>query len=99
MAHALGNNKALPGSKIDNAIFEIDQETSVQNEKEFVDVVVLVPMIFALHHRESDDGVVHLAKRLVVPLIRAGIRQLLRIDQFKRSVQNVQVSFVRKILR
>src|SRR4029077_19052363 len=31
--------------------------------------------------------------------IRAGISQLLDIDQFERSVQNVKVSFVRKVLR
>jgi hypothetical protein len=33
MTHTFGNNKALPRSKIDNAILEIDQEMSVQNEK------------------------------------------------------------------
>ena len=89
MTHTFWNNKAVPRSKIDNAILEIDHEMSVQNEKEFINVLVLVPMIFALHHRQPDDRVVHLAKRLVVPFVGTGISQLLHIDQFKRSVQNV----------
>ena len=99
MAHTFGNNKALPWSKIDNAILEIDQEMSVQNEKEFINILVFVPVIFALHHGHPDDGVIHFAKRLVIPRVRAGIGQFLHIDQFKRSVQNVQVSLVGKILR
>jgi len=89
MADTFGNDKALSWGKIDNAIFEIDQEMSVENEKEFINVFVLMPMIFALHHREPDDRIVHLAKRLVVPFVSTGISQLLHINQFKRSVQNV----------
>src|SRR6266496_2509677 len=92
MAHAFGNDEGLPRRKTHNAIFEIDQEMSVENEKEFIDVFVFVPVIFALNHGQSDDRIVHLAKRLVVPLIRAGIGQFLHIDQFKRSVQNVEKS-------
>ncbi len=99
MAYTFGHHKALLRRKINNAIFKIDQEMSVQNEKEFIDVFVLVPVIFALNHGQSDDRIVHLAKRLVVPLIRAGIGQFLHIDQFKRSVQNVEKGLVRKISR
>lgn len=96
MAHTFGNDKALSRGKIHNAIFEIDQETSVQNEKEFIDVLVLVPMILALNHRQPDNRVVHLAKRLVVPLVGTGLGQLLHIDHFKWSVQDVKVSRVRE---
>ena len=46
-----------------------------------------------------NDRIVYLAKRLVVPFVRASIGQFLNIDQFKRSAQNVKVSLVRKILR
>jgi len=42
MTHTFGNNKALVRSKIDNAILEIDQEMSVQDEKEFINILVLV---------------------------------------------------------
>jgi len=86
MANTFGNDEALARRKFDNAIFEIDQETSAQDEKEFINILVLVPVIFALHHRQPDDRVVHLAKRLVVPLVCAGVGELLHIDQFKRSV-------------
>jgi hypothetical protein len=98
MTHTFGNYEAMPRSKIDNAILEIDQEMSVQNEKEFVNIFVFVPVIFALHHSHPDDGVIHLAKRLVIPFVGAGIGQLLHIDELKRPVQNVHVSFVRRIL-
>src|SRR6266566_2855959 len=99
MAHTFGHDEALLRRKIDNAIFEIDQEMSIENEKEFIDVFVFVPMIFALNHRQPNNRIVHLAKRLVVPLVRADIGEFLHIDQFKRSVQNVEVSLVRKISR
>ncbi len=89
MAHTFGNDEALSRRKIDNTIFEIDQKTSVQNEKEFIDVLVFVPMIFALHDGQPDDSVIHFTKRLVVPFVVAGIGEFLHIDQFKRSVQNV----------
>jgi hypothetical protein len=99
MAYTFGNNEALSWSEIDNVILEIDQEMSLQNEKEFINIFVFVPVIFALHHGHPDDGVIHLAKRLVIPFVGAGIGQFLHIDELKRGVQKVQVSFVRKILR
>jgi len=99
MADTLGNNKALPRRKIDNAILEIDQEMSVQNQKEFINILVFVPVIFALNHSHPDDGVIHFAKRLVIPLVGAGIGQLLHIDELWWAVQNVQVRLARKFLR
>src|SRR6266516_2139279 len=97
MAHAFGHDEALAWQKINCAIFEIDYETSVQNEKEFINFFVFVPMILALNHGQPHDRIVHLAKRLVVPFVRAGIGEFLHIDQFKRSVKNIEVSFVRKL--
>jgi len=55
MAHAFGHNETLPRRKIDNAIFKIDQEMSVENEKKFIDVFMFVPVIFALDNRQPDD--------------------------------------------
>src|SRR6476620_69290 len=98
MAHTFRHDEALTRHKIDDAIFEIDQEPSVEHEKEFVNVLVFMPVILALHDRHPDDRVVYLAERLVVPFVGACIGQLLHIDQFKRPVQNVEVSFVQKIL-
>ena len=99
MTHTFGDNKALPRGEIDSRIFEVDEQTSIENEKELINVLVFVPVILALDHCHPDDGIVYLAKRLVVPFVRAGVGQSLHVDQFKRSVQNVEVSFVWKILR
>ena len=92
MTHTFGNNKALPRSKIDNAILEIDQEMSVQNEKEFINIFVFVPVIFALHHGHPDDGVIHLAKRLVIPFVGAGFHQSPNVDQTESWKLDIEVS-------
>jgi hypothetical protein len=55
MAHAFRHDEALSRRKIDYAIFEIDQEMSVEDEKEFIDVFVFVPVIFTLNDRHPDD--------------------------------------------
>ena len=60
MADAFGHDETLPRGNIDNAIFKVDQELSVENKKEFIDVSVFVPVIFALNHRHPDDRIVHL---------------------------------------
>ena len=94
VAHTFGNDEALPGRKFDYAIFEIDQEPPIQYEKEFVDLVVFMPVILTLHHSHPDNRIVHLAKRLIVPFVGTSISELLHIDHLKRSVQNVEVSLV-----
>jgi hypothetical protein len=55
MAHTFRHDEALAWQEIDGAIFEIDQETSVEDKKEFIDVFVLMPVILVLHHRHPDD--------------------------------------------
>ena len=99
MANTFRNNKTLPRAEIDNTVFEIDQKPSVQNEKEFINVLVLMPVVLTLHYCHPDDGVVDLAKRLIVPLVHARIGQFLRIDQLEWSMQNVEISLIWKILR
>src|SRR5207244_12159181 len=98
MSNPFWNNKTLTRCELDCFIFEVDQEFSVEHKKEFVDVVMLVPVIFAFQHSEPNNRIVHLAKRLVVPLIFAGVGQLLNVDYFKRAVQNIQERFIGKIL-
>ena len=83
----LGTTKPSPRGNIDNAIFEIDQEMSIENEKEFIDVLVFVPVIFALNRPPaSTTESFTLAKRLVVPFIGAGIWPV----SARRSVQAVR---------
>jgi hypothetical protein len=80
MAHTFRHDEALSRRKIDNAIFKVDQEMSIEDKKEFIDVFVFVPMILALDYGQPDDRIVYLAKRLIVPLVCARIGQLLHID-------------------
>ena len=97
MPHASRHNKALSRRKIDYAIFEIDQESSIQHEKEFIDVIMFMPVIFTLHNRHPHHCIVHLTQCLVIPFVCAGVGKLLHINQFERPVQNVQVRFVWKL--
>src|SRR5690348_4630475 len=57
---------------------------------------MLVPVIFALHHTETNYGAVHLAKRLVVPLVSAGIGERAFVNYLQRLTKNVESRFVRK---
>jgi hypothetical protein len=99
MANALGHDKALTWCELDRFVFEVDQEFSIEHKKEFIDIVMLVPVIFAFEHADSDYRIVHFAKGLVIPLVFARLCQFLNVDDFERSVQNVQISLVRKIVR
>lgn len=99
MTHTLRHDEALPRRKINDPIFKIDQKSPIEHEKEFINVVVFMPMILALYNGHPDHRIVHLANRLVVPFVSAGVGQLLHINHFKRSVKDVQVRFVRKGLR
>src|SRR5579871_6750576 len=68
---ALGHDEALARAEIDRALLQIDQEMPFEDEEELVQVVVLVPVILALHDAEANDGIVDPAQRLVVPTIGA----------------------------
>jgi hypothetical protein len=96
MGHAFWNDKPLTRRKIDRATFEVDQETSFYDIKEFIEVFVLVPVVFALNHAKANDRIVHAAERLIVPFVGTRIDKLLHIDDFQRLMQNVQVRLVRK---
>ena len=51
MAHAFRHDEALSRCKIDYAVFEIDQEPPIKHKKEFIDVIMFVPVILALNDR------------------------------------------------
>ena len=96
MAHAFGHDETLPRGNIDNAIFEIDQEMSVENKKEFIDVSVFVPVIFALNHGQPDDSIVYLAKRLIVPLVGARLYKRWDVDNIERVEFDVEMHGIRE---
>lgn len=82
MNDALRDHKALSLSKLDASLLEVDNETAFKNKEELVVVVVLVPMVLALHDAETDDRIVHLAQRLVVPAVGTRIHQRGHVNQF-----------------
>jgi hypothetical protein len=75
MYYTLGYGEALPRLQLHNSILKVYKERTLQDEEKFIIIVVLVPMIFALHHTEPNHRSVHLTESLVVPLILAGSDQ------------------------
>ena len=71
-----GTTNACPRPQIDGAIFHLDEEAAADDVEELVLVVVLVPVILALHGAEAHHGLVHLAQGLVVPGVLVGARRL-----------------------
>ena len=98
MLDAFGNDKSLLWLQINRAIFKIDDEVPLQDEEELVVVVMFVPVVFALHDSQANNGVVHLAERLVIPLLGAGFHQGWNVNQVERGKLYVEVSSVRIIL-
>jgi hypothetical protein len=98
MPDALGNDKSLLWLQVDRAIFEIDDEVPFQDKEELIVVLMFVPVVLALHDPEANNGVVHLAKRLVIPLIGAGFHQGPDVHQVKGRKLDIEVSGVRIIL-
>ena len=84
MLHTARHNETLAGSKIDRAIFEVDEQTPVDHVKEFIELFVLVPVLLALDDTEPDDRIVHLAERLVPPFLGALIGEPAHIDHLER---------------
>lgn len=94
-----GITTPLARLQIDRSTFDIDQQASFYDVEELIILIVLVPMVFAFHHCQPHNRVVHLAKRLVVPLVLALVGQGFFVDQLQRLVQDVEVYHVREFLR
>ena len=55
---------------------------------------MLVPVVFALHYAKAHHGVVYLAKRLIVPLVRNCFGQRRHVDELERIKFDVEVCSV-----
>src|SRR5580704_12183252 len=97
MQDSLRNDGALSRGKFHGSAFEIDQQLAFDYVEKFVIVIVLVPVIFALHYAKTNDGAIHLTERLVVPLVGARIGEGLFVNEFQRLVEDVESRLVRKI--
>jgi hypothetical protein len=62
---------ALMGCQAYCLVFQINQKLALEHEKELVFFFVFMPVEFALHNAEANHAVIHLTKRLVVPLLIA----------------------------
>src|SRR5436309_98886 len=62
-----GHNESLLLAKLNTSILQVNDEAALENKEKLVIVLVLVPVIFALHDPETDYRIIHLAQRLVVP--------------------------------
>jgi hypothetical protein len=98
MLDAFGNDKSLLWLQINRAIFEIDEKVPLQDKEELVVIVMFVPMVLTLHDSQANNGVVHLAERLVIPLIGTGFHQGRNVHHAKRWKLDIEVSSVRIIL-
>src|SRR2546423_15220629 len=97
MLNSARHYKSLLRAKIDRPVFQIDQESAIDHIKKFVDVGVLVPMVFTFDNSQTHNRVVHFAQRLVPPFVFAIIDELLEVDQLQWPVQNVEKSLVVEI--
>src|SRR5690348_1302798 len=96
MEHALGNDSALPRTKLHGAAFEVNQQLPFDNVEKLIIIVMLVPVIFALYHTKTDDRAIHLTESLVVPLVGARFGERALVDDFQGLTKDVESGFVRK---
>jgi hypothetical protein len=71
----------------------------IEDEEKFVVIVMFMPVIRPLHNPKTYYRIVHLAKGLVVPTIRAAGDQRWNIDYAESREQDVQVRGIWVLLR
>ena len=97
MHDAFGNDDSLARAEVDGArvvfcgggvlrIDEIDEQTAFDDVEELVLLLMVVPVIVSLDDAEANDGIVHVAERLVVPRVRGSVRGQLFFDYFEGLV-------------
>jgi len=94
--HATGDHESLSRIELNGFGFEVDEKLALHSEKEFVVVVMFVPVIFAFNDADAYNGIVDSAERLVEPLeiLRLGN---VDVDDFKRAMKNIQASLIGEI--
>jgi hypothetical protein len=75
------NHKSLSRQELNRPPFQIDKQLAVDNVKEFVVIVVLVPVILALNHAKPNHSIVYPAEGLVKPVILASVGNRLFINE------------------
>jgi hypothetical protein len=80
--------------QVDRLTLKVDNEISIENKEKFVVIVMRVPMGLPLHNPKANYRVVHLAKGLVVPTIRAAGDQRWDIDHGKCWEKSIQAAII-----
>ena len=107
MHDAFRNDDSLARAEVDGAgivfcgggvlgIYEIDEETAFDDVEELVLPLMVVPVIVSLHDAEANDGIVYVAKGLVVLGLRGGVGGQLFFDYFEGLVLGFKDGEVRK---
>jgi len=68
---AARNKQALARRKLYRSIFQVQEKAALQDEKELILQVMLVPVEFALEYAKPDNAVIYQAKRLIPPAVGA----------------------------
>jgi len=58
------------GSRIQHATDRRVRFDLCAHKEELIVVIVLVPVVFALHYAKAHDGVIYLAECLIIPFVR-----------------------------
>src|SRR5712692_4464084 len=85
MRQPLGHGDCLAGPQPDALVLELDRQLAVDHIEELVLVAVLVLVVLALDHTQSDHGLVDTAQGFVVPGIRNFSRDRRNVHPFQRT--------------
>src|SRR5690242_3898040 len=96
MYNAFRHHESLSRRQLHRAILEINHKSSLDYVEKFIIVVVLMPVILALYDAQPHHRSIHLAERLVVPLVRTRVRQRLFFDHLQWLVIKVESRLIRK---
>jgi hypothetical protein len=94
MENSLRYYEPMPGTQLDSAIFQIDQQLSFNHIKKFVIFIVFVPVILTFHDAQPHDRLVHLTQCLVKPFVGTTIREAFLVDYVQRLVIQIQARFI-----
>jgi len=75
--HSLWNHKPVQ-AQAPRSGPQVDEQLALHNIEKLVVLIVLMPVVLAFNHAHADYRCVHLAERLIEPLVFAGVRRPLR---------------------
>ena len=91
MNDALWNRVSTVTLQCHRRPLQIDQKLSVEHEEEFIPFIMFVPMELALQYPQAHNGIIHPAKRLVVPFIFTSCDQPRDVDNLEEVELGVKM--------